>query len=122
MTRSIYCRPLHGLLRPIPPPFTPFVTPSDGLTCPVGEAVYGPGAFVPAGQPCATGLFTNNDLFQLNNTFKMPYSITASFGFQRELAKNFILEVTYFGKFGRRLVGTADPAQQLNFVVPTSSH
>ena len=98
------------------PSLTPFVTTSDGLTCPVGEAVFGPGVFVPAGQPCATGLFTNNDLFQLNNTLKMPYSITASFGFQRELPRNFILEVSYFGKFGRRLLGTGDPGQQLNFV------
>jgi hypothetical protein len=104
----------------IPRPFTPFVSVSDGTTCPVGEAVYGPGTFVPAGQPCATGLFNNDDLFQLNNSLKMPYSITASFGFQRELPKNFILEVTYFGKFGRRLIGNADPAQQLNFIDPAS--
>ena len=117
---SINAPPAPVAAGTVPRPFTPFVTTSDGLTCPVGEAVYGPGVFVPAGQPCATGLFSNNDLFQLNNRFKMPYSITASFGFQRELAKNFILEVTYFGKFGRRLVGTADPAQQLNFVDPAS--
>jgi hypothetical protein len=102
------------------PSVTPFVTTSDGLTCPVGEALYGPGVFVPAGQPCATGLFSNVDLFQLNNTLKMPYSITASFGFQRELPKNFLLEVSYFGKFGRRLIGTGDPAQQLNFIDPAS--
>jgi Carboxypeptidase regulatory-like domain len=107
------------------PSLTPFVTTSDGSSCPVGSFITGfvgapQGSFVPAGQPCATGLFTNNDLFQLNNTVKMPYSITVSFGFQRELPRNFILEVTYFGKFGRRLIGTADPGQQLNFVDPTS--
>jgi len=102
------------------PSLTPFVTASNGSNCPIGSGFYGADVFVPAGQPCATGLFNNEDLFQLNNNFKMPYSITASFGFQRELPKNFILEVTYFGKFGRRLVGTGDPAQQLNFVDPTS--
>jgi Carboxypeptidase regulatory-like domain/TonB dependent receptor len=96
----------------IPRPYTPFVTTSNG-NCPIG-------VFVPAGQPCATGLYENDDLFQLNNTLKMPYTITASFGFQRELPRNFLLEVSYFGKFGRRLLGTGDPAQQLNFVDPTS--
>jgi Carboxypeptidase regulatory-like domain len=100
----------------IPRPFTPFVTPSNGNNCPVASGFYGADVFVPAGQPCAVGLYNNQDLFQLNNTLKMPYSMSVSFGFQRELPKNFILEVSYFGKFGRRLIGSADPAQQLNFV------
>jgi hypothetical protein len=117
---SINTPPAPPAAGKVPRPFTPFVTASNGSNCPVGSAVYGADVFVPAGQPCATGLFTNNDLFQLNNSLKMPYSITASFGFQRELPKNFILEVSYFGKFGRRLIGTADPAQQVNFVDPAS--
>jgi hypothetical protein len=102
----------------VPRPVTPYVAPSDGVTCPVGSTInaFFGGTFVPAGQPCATGLFSNQDLFQLNNNFRMPYSITASFGFQREFPRNFILEVSYFGKFGRRLVGIGDPAQQVNFV------
>jgi hypothetical protein len=104
----------------IPRPYTPFVTPSNGANCPVGSGLYGADVFVPAGQPCAVGLFNNQDLFQLNNTLKMPYSMSVSFGLQRELPKNFILEVSYFGKFGRRLIGTADPAQQVNFVDPAS--
>ena len=102
----------------VPRPFTPFVTPSNGA-CPVGLQLYG-GSFVPPGQPCGVGLATLQTLFQLNDNFRMPYSITASFGFQRELPQNFLLEVSYFGKFGRRLQGTGDPAQQLNFVDPAS--
>jgi hypothetical protein len=102
------------------PSVTPYVTTSTGTNCPVGSFLFGVGPFVPSGQPCATGLFANEDLFQLNNTLKMPYSITASFGFQRELPKNFLLEVGYFGRFGRRLIGTGDPGQQLNFIDPPS--
>jgi len=117
---SINTPPAQPAAGTVPRPFTPFVFTSDGTNCPIGSAVYGANVFVPAGAPCATGLYTGNDLFQLNNSVKMPYSITASFGFQRELPKNFILEVSYFGKFGRRLIGTGDPAQQVNFVDPAS--
>ena len=61
------------------------------------------------------GLYNNQVLFQLNNNMKTPYAITASFGIQKELSGNLLLEVNYFGRFGRRLIGTGDPAQQLNF-------
>lgn len=95
------------------PSVTPFVTTSNGSNCPLSFTV-------PAGEPCATGLLTNNDLFQLSNTLKMPYTISVSFGIQRELPGNFLLDVNYFGKFGRRLIGTSDPGQQLNFKDPQS--
>jgi hypothetical protein len=95
------------------PTVTPFVFTSDGTNCPQP-------VFVPAGQPCATGLATGGDLFQLSNNLKMPYSITVSFGIQRELPGNFLLDVNYFGKFGRRLIATGDPAQQTNFKDPQS--
>jgi len=103
-----------------PRPVTPYVYASDGNNCPVGFNVYGSGAFVPAGQPCATGLYYNEDLFQLNDSVKLPYSISVSFGFQRELPRNFILEVSYFGKFGHRLLASSDPFQQTNFIDPAS--
>jgi hypothetical protein len=110
-----------GATTSIPQPYTPFVIPSNGSNCPVGS-VYGVfgGSFVPAGQPCGFGLFTLQTLYQFDNQFKTPYNISLSFGFQRELPRNFLLEVNYFGKLGRRLEGTGDPAQQLNFVDPTS--
>ncbi|HEY4762070.1 MAG TPA: carboxypeptidase regulatory-like domain-containing protein [Candidatus Sulfotelmatobacter sp.] len=112
----------HSVGAPVPPPppgtvprpsVTPFVVTSNGSNCPLSYPV-------PAGQPCATGLATNSDLFQLSNTLKMPYSITVSFGIQRELPGNFLLDVNYFGKFGRRLIGNGDPGQQLNFKDPQS--
>lgn len=66
------------------------------------------------------GLAENQDLFQLNDNFKTPYSIEASFGIQRELPGSMVFEADYFGRFGRRLIGVGDPAQQLNFKDPTS--
>jgi len=103
------------------PTLTPFTTVSDGVSCPVGGFWVANGFnFVPAGLPCSTGLLSNNDLFQFNDRLKMPYSITASFGFQRQLPKNMLLDVNYFGRFGRRLVAVGDPAQQLNFKDPQS--
>jgi hypothetical protein len=61
------------------------------------------------------GLAENQDLFQLNGNLKTPYSIEASFGIQRELSGSMVFEADYFGRFGRRLIGVGDPAQQLNF-------
>jgi len=61
------------------------------------------------------GLAENQDLFQMNNTLKSPYAIMASFGVQRELPGNLIVDINYFGRFGRRLVAVGDPGQQINF-------
>jgi Carboxypeptidase regulatory-like domain len=66
------------------------------------------------------GLLENQSLFQLNNVLKSPYSINASFGIQRELPGSVVFEADYFGRFGRRLVGVGDPAQQVNFKDATS--
>ena len=49
-----------------------------------------------------------------------PYSITASFGVQRELPGGFQLEADYFGRFGRRLLMLADVSQAMNFTDPAS--
>ncbi len=66
------------------------------------------------------GLYYNEDMFQLNDNLKAPYSISTSFGIQRELPGSLVLEADYFGRFGRRLIGVGDPAQQLNFKDATS--
>jgi carboxypeptidase family protein len=55
-----------------------------------------------------------------NNTttdpnFKIPYSIQYSFGFQRELPGNFILEASYVGRQGRQLFVSADSSQIVDF-------
>jgi hypothetical protein len=86
---------------PIPRPFTPNVD-ADGN--PIGLAQLG-------GFP---------NFFAFNQNLRTPYAITASLGVQRELPGNVIVEVDYFGRFGRRLVAIGDAAQTLNFKDATS--
>ena len=95
--------------RPRPTVF-PFVDTENNVGCP----------FPTADGLCGTGLANGNTFFQFSNNIKSPYAITASFGIQRELPADFLLEVDYFGKFGRRLVAVGDPAQQTNFKDPQS--
>lgn len=78
-------------------PFTPFV---DG-TFPFG---------------LADGTFN----YAVDQQFRIPYSIQYSFGFQRELPGNFILEASYVGRQGRKLFSQADVAQVLDFRDPAS--
>jgi hypothetical protein len=58
--------------------------------------------------------------YAVDQQFRVPYSIQYSFGFQRELPGNFILEASYVGRQGRKLFSQADVAQVLNFIDPTS--
>lgn len=58
--------------------------------------------------------------YGLDNQLRTPYSITASFGLQRELPGGFQLETDYYGRFGRRLLVLGDAAQTVNFVDPAS--
>jgi hypothetical protein len=78
-------------------PFTPFVTNGVGR-----------------------GLATQATNFTTDPHFKIPYSISYSFGFQRELPGNFILEASYVGRQGRKLFTMADAAQVLDFKDPAS--
>jgi Carboxypeptidase regulatory-like domain len=81
----------------IPRPFTPNV---DANGNPIGLADFG-------GFP---------NFFNFNQNLRTPYAINASLGVQRELPGNFLLDINYLGRFGRRLVGIGDAAQQLNFM------
>ncbi|HEX8176541.1 MAG TPA: TonB-dependent receptor [Pyrinomonadaceae bacterium] len=58
--------------------------------------------------------------YAISQNFKVPYSIQYSFGFQRELPGNFILQVDYVGRQGRQLFTQADAAQILDFKDPAS--
>ena len=80
------------------PTFTPNV---DSNNFPVGffENGFGQGAF-----------------FNFDPNFRTPYSMHFSFGIQRELPGDWLIEATYFGKLGRKLTALGDPAQTLNFV------
>ena len=74
--------------------------------------------FVDAGEPF--GLATGEFNYAVDQLFRIPYSIQYSFGFQREMPGNFILEATYVGRQSRKLFSQADVAQSLNFKDPAS--
>jgi carboxypeptidase family protein len=74
--------------------------------------------FVDAGFPF--GLATGEFNYAVDQRFRTPYSIQYSFGFQREMPGNFILEATYVGRQGRKLFSQADLAQVLDFKDPSS--
>jgi hypothetical protein len=74
--------------------------------------------FVDAGFPF--GLQTGEFNYAVDEHFRIPYSIQYSFGFQREMPGNFILEATYVGRQARKLFSQADVAQILNFRDPAS--
>ena len=74
-------------------PFTPFV---DNTGLPTGNM---------------SGEFN----YAIDKQFKTPYAIQYSFGFQREMPGNFILEASYVGRQARKLFTEADAAQTLNY-------
>jgi len=81
-------------------PFQPFVIPGLG----------------------GIGTAEGNSNYAIDSHLKTPYSITMTFGLQRELPGNFLLEANYFGRLGRRLLTQADAGQFLDFKDPVSGH
>ena len=73
-------------------PFTPFV--SGGV-----------------GTGNATGEFN----YAVDQNFRTPYAYNFSLGVQRELPANFIAEIAYVGRLGRKLFAQADAAQVIDF-------
>jgi hypothetical protein len=98
-----------SLTAPPPQPATPAVTPR-----PITPNVDNTGA--PVG--LANGGFPS--FLQFDKNFKTPYSYTVSFGVQRELRGNLVVEVDYYGRMGRKLTADGDAAQTLNFKDATS--
>jgi len=95
---SIGNLPVQNAAPVITRPFTPFV---DASGFPTGNA-------------------TGETNYLLDQQFKTPYSIQYSFGFQRELPGNFLLDMAYVGRQGRKLFTQADSAQILDFKDPAS--
>ncbi|HYM74590.1 MAG TPA: carboxypeptidase-like regulatory domain-containing protein [Candidatus Dormibacteraeota bacterium] len=62
------------------------------------------------------GLVGNLPEFAIDPNYKTPYSETITFGIQRELPGNFLMEATYFGRFGHRLLSRGDAGQVVDFV------
>jgi hypothetical protein len=66
------------------------------------------------------GASQNVTNYTVDPHFKTPYALTYSAGFQRELPGAFQLEMSYLGRFGRRLFSIADAAQIADFKDPAS--
>jgi len=66
------------------------------------------------------GGFGQGAFFNFDPNYKTPYEMHFSFGIQRELKGDWLVEADYVGKLGRRLPALGDPAQTLNFVDGTS--
>ena len=90
--------PAQNVAPTITRPFTPFVDAN--------------------GNP--TGNVTGETNYALDQQFRIPYSIQYSFGFQRELPGNFLLEMAYVGRQARKLFAQGDTSQVLDFKDPAS--
>lgn len=89
--------PIQNVAPRITRPFTPYVV--DGV--PVGTE-------------------TGETNYVVAKDFEIPYAYTFNLGVQRELPGNLLLDVSYVGRFGRKLFVQADAAQVLNFKDPAS--
>ncbi|MBS1866067.1 MAG: hypothetical protein JSS69_09125, partial [Acidobacteria bacterium] len=58
--------------------------------------------------------------YTVDHHFDTPYAYTFSLGVQRQLPANFLLQVDYVGRLGRKLFAQADAGQVLNFKDTTS--
>jgi hypothetical protein len=81
----------------------PFFTPPTTAAFP----------FTPAPTVSLTG-------FAVDPHLRTPYAIHLTASFQRQLPKNVVLDVTYVGTLGRRLLGKIDYAQYLDIRDPQS--
>ncbi len=61
------------------------------------------------------GLIGNSPEYAVDPHYKTPYSETLTFGIQRELPANFLVEVTYVGRMGHRLLSRSDAGQVVDF-------
>jgi hypothetical protein len=66
------------------------------------------------------GTATQQTNYAVDPNFKIPYSFQYSFGIQRELPGNFLIDVSYVGRQGRKLFTLADAAQVVDFKDPAS--
>jgi Carboxypeptidase regulatory-like domain len=62
-----------------------------------------------------TGNATGELNYAVDQHFKIPYAIEYSFGIQRELPGNLLLDVSYVGRQARKLFSQADASQVLDF-------
>lgn len=74
--------------------------------------------FVDGGTPF--GLAAGALNYTIAQDFQVPFSYQYSIGIQRELPGDFLLDVSYAGRIGKKLFTQADAAQVMNFKDPVS--
>jgi len=74
--------------------------------------------FVDNGFPFGNAVGAFN--YSIAQNFQTPYSYEYSIGFQRELPGDFLLDVSYAGRLGKKLFTQADAAQVVDFRDPVS--
>jgi hypothetical protein len=74
--------------------------------------------FVEDGFPFGNALGSFN--YAIAQNYQTPYSYEFSLGFQRELPGDFLLDVSYAGRIGKKLFTQSDAAQVMNFKDPAS--
>jgi hypothetical protein len=97
--QAIGTLPVTNVAPPITTPFSPYIDPSTGY--PLGNA---------------EGQFN----YTVEKNFRTPYSYVYTFGIQRELPGNLIVEANYVGRLGRKLFAQSDGAQIVDFTDPAS--
>jgi hypothetical protein len=70
--------------------------------------------------PDPNGLANFQFNYAIAQNFKIPYSYQWSFGVQRELPWNHLIDVSYVGRRGRRLLAQSDANQIIDFKDPQS--
>jgi hypothetical protein len=110
-SQDVDCTPRLLDLTTLPPPATSFC----------GQTVVGP---PPTGFPVTPPEFFQDGSFAiywgLDDKLKTPYSHVFDFSLTRELSKNYVLEASYVGRLGHRLLQEADLAMPLDIVDPSS--
>ena len=83
-----------------------------------------PGAPLPHGFPYTPSIDPNTYglaiAWGIDDNLKTPYSHVVDFSITRELARNFVLEVTYTGRFAHHLLQEIDLSEPLDLVDPAS--
>jgi len=96
------------------PRFTGFSTAPPPAAAPVITRPSSPNVDS-TGTPFGLAIGGFPSFFQFDRNTRNPYSILLNFGVQRELPGNFLLEVNYVGRLGRRLLAVGDAATTTNF-------
>ena len=70
--------------------------------------------------PDPNGLAESQFNYTIAQNFEIPYSYQWSFGFQREIPGNMLIDVSYVGRRGRKLFAQSDASQIIDFKDPAS--